>query len=128
MTGIPTPLINLTCNISNSFNPIGLNKEAEADINMWKIIIISFNSKSIFLSQYWYRVTSEEATLFTDAGSVGFAGVLENNWFASKWPEQLEDYQIAIQELFPTVLAMEVWTHLYTSQNCLIMKNGGHCK
>ena len=41
---------------------------------MWNFFIDNFDSKSMFLSQYW--VTSEDITFFIDAaGSIGFAGV-----------------------------------------------------
>ena len=74
-------LINLICKISNPFHSISLNREAQTDIKMWKIFVDNFNGKSMFLSQSW--VTSEDMTLFTDAaGSIGFAGVLGNKWFA----------------------------------------------
>jgi hypothetical protein len=37
-------------------------------------------------------------------------------WFAKAWPSHLQHYQIAVKELFPIVLALEIWGD--------ILKNG----
>ena len=50
--------------------------------------------------------------LFTDAsGSIGFAGILGKEWFALLWDSVpgSDQFQIFIKELFPIVLALEIW-------------------
>lgn len=50
--------------------------------------------------------------MFTDAsGSLGFAAVLGSKWFALGWEKVpgLTKCQIAIKELFPIVVALELW-------------------
>jgi hypothetical protein len=44
--------------------------------------------------------------LYSDAsGNAGFAAVFGSWWFAESWPSYLKEYQIAIKELFPIVVA-----------------------
>ena len=63
--------------------------------------------------------------LFTDAsGSIGFAGVLNTEWFALRWDTvpELDHHQIAIKELFPIVLTLEIWEgFLKIRKSCLCL-------
>ena len=64
--------------------------------------------------------------LFTDAsGSIGFAGVLNTEWFALRWDTvpELDHHQIAIKELFPIVLALEIWGRLLKNKKILFMSD-----
>ncbi|KAK3105594.1 hypothetical protein FSP39_001375 [Pinctada imbricata] len=102
-------LINLTCGINYPFHFIRLSKEVKEDLFMWQRFIENFNGKCVFLPMEWSP--SSHLTLFTDAsGAIGFAAVLQDQkiWFAHKWAINLMDYQIAIKELFPIVLALEI--------------------
>ena len=59
-----------------------------------------------------FFTSSDQALLFTDAsGSIGFAGILGKEWFALRWDSvpDSDQFQIAIKELFPIVLALEIW-------------------
>ena len=58
--------------------------------------------------------------LFTDAsGSQGFGAIFKTHWFSGTWPEGLKHFQITLKELFPIVLALEIWGPLLRNQ-CLI--------
>lgn len=46
-----------------------------------------------------------------------------NKWYALKWPKELEEYQIAIKELFPIVFAIEVWASSLSNKKILSMSN-----
>ena len=64
--------------------------------------------------------------LFTDAsGSIGFAGVLNTEWFALRWDTvpELDHHQIAIKELFPIVLALEIWGRFLENKKILFMSD-----
>lgn len=101
-------LINLTSNVRSQHFYISLNKESRADLQTWSYFIKSFDGKSVFLESHWS--SSKHLNLSTDApGSRGFVAVLGSSWFACEWPESLENYQICIKELFPIVLALEIW-------------------
>jgi hypothetical protein len=102
-------LIDLTCGVSNPNHYIRLTCEARADLHMWSNFVESYNGRSVLLPDIWS--SSDKELLFTDAsGSLGFAAVLGTDWFALGWGEVLNfEYQIAIKELFPIVLALEIW-------------------
>ena len=123
-------LIDRTKNITNPFHFIKLTKEARADINAWKIFIDSFNGKSVFLSDQW--LSSDHLKLFTDAsGNIGFSAVFGSWWFAHEWPLELKDHQIAVKELLPIVLCIELWgCYMTSSDNQAIVEviNKQSCK
>lgn len=101
-------LIDLTMGVRESWYKIRLNSEIKADILLWQSFIDQFNGKSVFYSDEW--LTSNTLSLYTDAaGSLGFAGVLGSKWFAMEWPSDLQSHQIAIKEMFPIVIALELW-------------------
>ena len=92
-------MIDLTKNITNPSHYIRLGKEDRADLSAWKLFIDSFNGKSVFLSDNW--VSSDYLKLFIDAsGNVGYAAVYGSKFVA---------HQIAVKELYPISLALEIW-------------------
>ena len=115
-------LIDLTCGISCPSHYIRLNREVRADLHMWSHFINNYNGKSVILGDTW--LSSDKALLFTDAsGSLGFAAVLGTEWFALSWDivPGLADKQIAIKELFPIVVALELWGTQLQNQKILFM-------
>lgn len=85
-----------------------IKKEARLDIKAWLLFIENFNNKSVFKDDTF--ISSDHLKLYTDAsGSLGFAGVLGSKWFANEWPATMSHLQIAIKELFPIVIALELW-------------------
>lgn len=115
-------LIDLTCGLSKPHHYIRLNCEARADLSMWSHFIESYNGRSVILPDIW--LSSDKELLFTDAsGSLGFAAVLGKNWFALSWENvpDLAQSQIAIKELFPIVLALEIWGPLLANKKLLFM-------
>lgn len=62
--------------------------------------------------------------MFTDASdSLGFAAVLGSQWFALGWEkvQNLAKCQIAIKELFPIVVALELWGTVLENKKILFM-------
>lgn len=66
-----------------------------------------FNSKSLFLSDHWENSVSLQ--LYTDASNIGFGGYLGNQYFSGVWSKAWEAYHIIVKELFPIVLAVQLW-------------------
>ena len=61
---------------------------------------------------------------FTDASaSIGFEGVLNTEWFALSWDTvfELGHHQLAIKELFPILLALEIWGRFVENKKNLFM-------
>ena len=117
-------LIDLTCGISCPSHYIRLNREVRADLHMWSHFINNYNGKSVILGDTW--LSSDKALLFTDAsGSLGFAAVLGTELFALSWDivPGLADKQIAIKELFPIVVALELWGTQLQNQKILFMSD-----
>ena len=103
-------LIDLTCNIQKPHHLIRMNSEARSDLKAWQEFITNFNGKSIFLQEEW--ISSAKLNMYSDAsGSLGYAAVLGSHWFANAWLDIHMPYQIAIKELFPIVIALELWGH-----------------
>lgn len=115
-------LIDLTCGVRNPSFFIRLNSEARADLHMWSYFVDNYNGKSVILPDLWH--SSDKELLFTDAsGSVGFAAVLGTEWFALglEAVNDLANHQIAIKELFPIVLALELWGTMLSNKKILFM-------
>jgi hypothetical protein len=86
---------------------VKLNCEARADLHAWSVFIQSFNGKSVFLSNNW--ISSDHLKLFTDAsGNIGYAAIFGSWWFTNSWTKSLHCHQIAVKELFPIVIALEL--------------------
>lgn len=102
-------LFDLTAGHTCPHFRITLNSEARADLRAWYDFILNYNGKSCFLFKEW--VSSETIKLYSDAAGVhgGFAAVFGDKWFAGYWPEEMKDLHITVKELFPIVLALEIW-------------------
>ena len=101
-------LIDLTKNVSRPNHRVTLNKEARRDMAAWLLFVEHFNGWNLLLEEKW--VTSLSLNLYTDAaGSAGFGAIFENHWIMGEWPSQLESFSITFKEIFPIVLAFEIW-------------------
>ena len=61
--------------------------------------------------------------LITDAAaSSGFGAIFGSHWFYRRWPSQF-DHTITFLELYPIVLAIEVWGPLMANQAILFMSD-----
>lgn len=103
-------LYDLTCNVKRPHHKIHLSIGSRADIKIWLQFISHFNGSSVFLHDTW--LSSDRLALYTDAAGnsdLGYAAVLGPKWFANKWSNDMAHYQIAVKELFPIVLALELW-------------------
>ena len=101
-------LIGLTKSFSRPNHRVTLNKDARRDLAAWFLFVEYFNGCSLLLQENW--VTSPSLNLYTDAGgSFGFGAIFQNHWLMGKGPEQLVGFPITFKEIFPIVLAFEIW-------------------
>jgi len=85
-----------------------------------KSFIETFNGKSVLLADT--GVTSDHLKLFTHAsGSLGYAAVFGRLWFPKAWPSHLQQYQIAVKELFPIALPLKIWGNCLKNSNLLFL-------
>ena len=114
-------LIQLTVGLTRPHHHVTLNKEARADIAAWLHFMSNFNGKSFLLFNKW--VSSDYVKLYSDAAGEhgGFAAVFGDQWLGGSWPVDLKAMHITFKELFPIVLALEVWGHKLKNHKILFM-------
>lgn len=114
-------LINLTIGVKQPHHHISLNSEARADLAAWHTFIEKFNGKSCFLFNEW--VSSDAIKLYTDAAGEhgGFAAVLGSQWFVGTWKPEMQQYHITVKELFPIILAIEIWGAKFKNHKLLFL-------
>ena len=101
-------LIYLIRYVSRPNHRVTLKKDARRDLAAWQLFIEHFNGSSLLLKDKW--LTTPSLDLYTDAaGSVGFGAIFGNHWLMGKWPDHLKDFPITFKEIFPIVLAFEIW-------------------
>lgn len=113
-------LIDLTRGISKPNHFIRLNREAKADIKAWLEFVVGYNGISLFLPDRWDN--SEHLHFYTDASGIGYGAVFGKQWFYGEWPDHFRSYHITIKELFPIVLAVEIWAD-HLRNKCIMF----HC-
>ena len=101
-------LIDKTGGVTKSYYKINLTKETKKDLRVWLKFLEDYNGKTFFMDEI--LLSSESLHLFTDAAQeFGFGAVFGQKWFYGNWPLAWKEYNIVILELFPIVLALEVW-------------------
>jgi hypothetical protein len=100
-------LIDLTRQASNPSHHIRLTKESRLDIVAWLSFLEGYNGVSIFIDPVW--TISHTVSLFSDASGLGYAAVFRSRYLQGAWPPPWRDYSIAIKELYPITLAVEIW-------------------
>ena len=110
-------LIDLTRGLQKPHHHLRLTQAAKADLSAWKVFIDSFNGTYMFSSMIWEN--SEQLHFYTDASGVGFGAIFGKKWFFQEWAPLQRALQITIKELFPIVLAVEIWGGLLKNR-CVI--------
>lgn len=112
-------LTDLTKKVSKPNHRITLTRESRKDIQAWLLFLQSFNGKQLLVEQRWVHNTALH--LHTDAsGNIGFGAIFGSHWLYSTWPPKLAHLHITYKELFPIVLALEIWGPLLTNK-CIVL-------
>ena len=107
-----------TKNVRHPSHRVKLNSESRRDLQAWQLFVEHFNRKTLLSVERWTTMHSLHPQ--TDAaGALGYGAIFGNRRFNSSWPEQMAHLPIIFKELFPTVLAMEIWGPSLRNQ-CLI--------
>lgn len=93
---------------------IRLTRHLKADLGVWWEFLNTYNGRTCCQSP---EVSNDDIPLFTDAsGSVGFGAVFGTEWCAAVWPQSWVGSplcrNLTLLELFPIVVAIEVWGDL----------------
>jgi len=102
-------IIDLTKGIQKPHHKRRLKKSAKADLLAWSLFVENFNGKNIL--RFRPFASSSSLHMYTDASNVGFGGFLGTHWFVSTWPKPWLDLHISVRELYPIVLAVELWAN-----------------
>ena len=115
-------LYDLTIGIACPHYKILLTNDARADLAAWLLFMQSFNGRCMFLYDDW--TPWDMVRLYTDAAStIGCAGVFGENWFAVRWPLEFQNYHINVLELFPIVVAVEMWGDKMANHKILFLSD-----
>ena len=119
-------LFRAVYSVTRLHHRVYLNRGAKADLAMWSVFLRDWNGVSLFWEPT--ETTSVDMDLFTDAaGSIGFGGYFQKQWFYGQWPAGLVDsldsnISICFQELYPIVVAAIVcgreWTRKWLVFHC----------
>ena len=86
----------------------------------WNFFLLSFNGKNISINSA--LLTSDSMKLYTDSSSkFGFAAFFGNKWLAGPWTQKFSSGDITLLELYPIVIAIEIWAHLIPNRSIIFM-------
>ena len=108
-------MIDLTIGIKAPHHYKRLTIQVKQDLSLWLSFLKDFNGKSIFPDRY--ISLEEDVQLFTDAsGSIGYGAICKKSWFQGRWSEWWLDQNITLKELYPIVIAIELWGECLTNK------------
>ena len=108
-------LIDLTRGVSLPHWHIRINSQVRADLALWESFFREYNGVSFFINDFWE--TNLTLGLHTDASSVlGFGAVFGSHWFHGTWNESWLRQNIAVLELYPIVIALEIWAQEFKAK------------
>lgn len=103
-------MFDLCKGVKQPHHRIKLSRHVKEDLKVWENFLIQFNGKCFFLNDK--VVSSDSLHLFTDAsGALGYGAVFQQSWFFGLWDKNWLEMSITIKELYPIVLAIELWGH-----------------
>ncbi|KAK3735839.1 hypothetical protein QZH41_007474 [Actinostola sp. cb2023] len=101
-------MIDLLCCFRNKDHPIRLNKEFRQDLLWWHTFLTHWHGVQFWLFPGLSLSTDVEVTADA-AGSIGYGAFHGLEWFNGIWSEPQKDMSIAYKELFPIVIAADLW-------------------
>ena len=96
-------LISSIMGIKEPYHYVKISAEMKSDLLLWKTFVGSFNGKSMFLPDRF--LSSSVLSLYTDAAA--------SYWFYGEFLPQCRKLNITLLELYPIVIAVNVWGHLW---------------
>ncbi|XP_071948797.1 uncharacterized protein [Antedon mediterranea] len=111
-------MINLLSLAKHPSHFIRLTHGVKDDLRIWLTFLESFNGKALILPEKW--LNSWTLRLFSDAAaSFGCTAVFCDRWFYIDWGSDFVGFSIAVLELFPIVIALEIWGHELANRRIL---------
>ena len=111
-------MIDLLSCFRSRNHPIRLNREFQLDLEWWKKFLNSWHGVSFWL--FPGLTPCPDVEVFSDAsGSVGFGAFCGREWFNGRWLACQNDPSIAYKELFPVVIAADLFGHRWCKKHAL---------
>ena len=102
-------LIDTTRGVMQPWRRICTTNQARKDMEAWLMFLSSFNGKTMMT--WRYPDQSRLVCIHSDAsGGFGFGATLGSSWIYGQWPPNLEHHSIAVKEIIPIVIAVQVWS------------------
>ncbi|KAM4748862.1 uncharacterized protein WCC33_006262 [Rhinophrynus dorsalis] len=104
-----------TKGVKAPYHYIRVGAGLKADLAIWEQFLAEYNGQTCWQSA---ALDSPVLELFTDAaGSFGFGAYFRGHWCVSEWPSEWSGSvlirNLTFLELFPIVVAVEVWGELF---------------
>ena len=107
-------LIDATCNLRRPNHKTRLTRGMKEDLEIWLRFLSNYNGATVMLDKEW--CSNSDLELFTDSAAgmgKGFGIYFEGRWAQSCWPSKWENTDImndiTFLELFPVVVAVNLW-------------------
>ena len=100
----------------NAMIPISLS--AKKDLVIWKEFLTRLNFKTVILRQPW--ILSPDIKFSSDASSTGFGGTYGSSWIQGTWPPSWEGLAIAVKEIYPIHVLIELFGHKVKNNRIII--------
>ena len=113
-------MYDLTKGIAKPFYFIRITKEVKEDLKIWEMFLKNFNGKTIICE----LPVNDSLTLhmYSDASKLGFGATFGSEWIQSTWPENWKVLNIALLELFPIYVMINMFGMKLTNSKILF-----HC-
>jgi hypothetical protein len=112
-------LISRAYSVSDLHHHIRISSNMKKDMAIWRAFIARWNGKSMFLSKE--AIVEDGSEFGTDAaGSRGYGGHFQEKWFQGEWSPEQSKWSIAAKELYPIVVAAQVWGHLWEGRRLVV--------
>ena len=108
-------LINGTMGVNKPYHHVHLTKGMKDDIHMWLTFLNQFNGVAIFIPPE--PLLSSTLNLYTDSCPQGFGGTYKNKYFFGAFPTSWQQFNIAVLEIFPIFLALQIFVKDMTNKH-----------
>jgi hypothetical protein len=111
-------LINATMGVTKPYHHVHLTNDVKADIQLWITFLAHFNGTSFFIPPVPTQATA--LNLHTDSCPQGYGGTFKSHYFLGKFPQSWQKFNICVLELYPIVLALQMFATHMANSNIII--------
>ncbi|KAE8597530.1 hypothetical protein XENTR_v10016498 [Xenopus tropicalis] len=115
-------LIYLTMGINNPNWHLHVPSSVKEDLLVWQQFLSISNGRTCWQEEF---IENSAIQLFTDAaGSTGFGAYLSGRWCCAAWPAEWREQELTgnlvLLEIFPVLVALEIWGPLLANKHILL--------